>query len=81
MKIYIVIERDGTDTLVETSAEAFRTKAEAYEYLERRAKQMNDYIDVSDIYEGEEAYEGNDVEVSNGLQWWSANIIEKELKA
>ena len=63
MKIYIVIERDGTNTLVETNAEAFRTKAEAYEYLAHRVKQMND------------------VEVSNGIEWWSANITEKELKA
>lgn len=74
---YVVLERDGTGTVIETDCEVFGTEEKARAYLDKRVKQMADYIDDSVTeHEGDDNYY---VASEDGLEWWEARLVKKEM--
>lgn len=76
--VYVVLERDGTDTVIENDCEVFGSEEKARAYMEKRVKQMTEYIDNSVVeHEGDDDYY---VVSESGAEWYEVQLMKKEMQ-
>ena len=76
--VYVVLERDGTDTVIENDCEVFGSEEKARAYMEKRVKQMTEYIDNSMVeHEGDDDYY---VVSESGAEWYGVQLMKKEMQ-